>query len=100
MSTTIQKPAPIAGPMPRMPKLIGHNAEAEAEFIRTYVSPYFLPKRVTAARKRGAQKVTVPLEALETLIARVEAARNKGQGSMSVGVDTLASLLQEVGIAA
>lgn len=76
------------------------QAEQEDRFMSEYVSPYFLPKRLTAARKRGAVKLAVPVETLEKLIAAVTAARLKGTGSVQVGVASLETYLSELGKAA
>lgn len=70
------------------------------EWMHTFVSKFFLPKKLRAATKRGAVKMPVPIETLEALITRVQTARLKGQKSVSVGLGTVTELLDEVGIAA
>jgi hypothetical protein len=70
----------------------------EEAFIRTFVSKYFLPGKLSKAKRSGAQKVLVPLETLEALIARVDAARFAGKQGVRVGVDTIEGLLAEAGV--
>jgi len=72
------------------------QADAEEEFMRTFVSQYFLPKKIVQARKRGAVKMPVPVETLEALILAVRKSRLKGTKSVSVGIDTIESYLNEL----